>query len=443
MQISWPLVKNSASTSKQGEADFTTKLPAGGTSAVRALGRGAGERPRDVGLEQETGSVCCQHAEVASRPVPAAAAQRASLSRREGRRGRVVLFFFPPCPAGWCEKFNAERAPRPARLPRPPPPEWTEASPGHSLEVQFIEEKGKFASRPLQLSLWWWVVLLPWWGMETKRLVAWLLVSAGFLYLVSWVLEYFGSRGWQESTVRLDMAGDSAGYVFEQSDQSDELAIRCLQEELSRSGRLRRVWQNARWRTELAKVDGLRPEHVMAVNAYTQLDFYAIFNRALRTYGANDSIYATHFRFKCYHYLLSVALEKLRGPIPGSCRETFRGMGHRAVGGNGSEMRFGFFASSSAHYRIAESFGAAAVFTIRSQYGVPIQNFSDFPEEAEVLIPPYEIFRIEYPAGSGVDVVLTSRGRRTIPVRLDEVGGGRVRVSRVTPVHVATDTPEP
>ncbi|XP_072131654.1 ecto-ADP-ribosyltransferase 5-like [Mobula birostris] len=279
--------------------------------------------------------------------------------------------------------------------------------------------------------------------METKRIVSWLLVLAASLGLVYWVLVSVGSGGSGEGSIRLDMAGDSAGYVFEQTDQSDELAIRCLQEELSRCGRLRRVWRNARRRNELEKVDGLRPEHLMAVNAYTQHDFYETFNRALRMYGVNDSIYATHFRFKCYHYLLSVALEKLRGSVSSSCRETFRGMKSRVVGGNGSEMRFGYFASSSAHYRIAENFGVATVFTIRSQYGVPIQNFSDFPEEEEVLIPPYEIFRIEYPAGSDVDVVLTSRGRQTISVRLDEIRGGRVRVSRITPVHLTVDAPEP
>ncbi|XP_051865157.1 erythroblast NAD(P)(+)--arginine ADP-ribosyltransferase-like [Pristis pectinata] len=267
--------------------------------------------------------------------------------------------------------------------------------------------------------------------METKRLCCWLLALVVALYLVSRMLERVGSGEDPDDYVRLDMGGDCAGYLFQQTNESDEVAIGCLQKELGRSRRLRRAWGNANCRTKVAEVSGLRREHLLAVNAYTQMDFHGVFNQALRKHGANDSTYAKDFPFKCFHYLLSVALERLRENSHYSCMESFRGMERRALGVNRSEMRFGFFASSSLRYRIAEHFGGATIFTIRSQYGVLIQRFSEFPVEEEVLIPPDEVFRIGYPEGSEVDVILTSRGRQATLVKLEEGEDGRIRVARV------------
>ena len=104
-----------------------------------------------------------------------------------------------------------------------------------------------------------------------------------------------------------------------------------------------------------------------------------------------------HFPFKALHFYLTRALQLLQGG--GGCsrepgQEVFRGVRriHFVPKSVGDSIRLGQFASSSLDEAVARGFGSATFFSLRTCSGAPIQALSVFPEEREVLIPPYEVF---------------------------------------------------
>ena len=65
----------------------------------------------------------------------------------------------------------------------------------------------------------------------------------------------------------------------------------------------------------------------------------------------------------------------------------------------GDSIRLGQFASSSLDEAVARGFGSATFFSLRTCSGAPIQALSVFPEEREVLIPPYDVCGDEFLQG--------------------------------------------
>ncbi|KAM4681954.1 erythroblast NAD(P)(+)--arginine ADP-ribosyltransferase-like [Amazona ochrocephala] len=140
---------------------------------------------------------------------------------------------------------------------------------------------------------------------------------------------------------------------------------------------------------------GLRPEHAVALLAYSaEGPLYAAFNAAVREAGGSRRRYLRGFRFKALHFLLSQALSALRRAGPGGrCHRVFRGVRRvRFTARPGQRVRFGHFASSS--LRNSSSFGCDSFFVVRTCCGVPISDFSLYPAEEEVLIPPAEVFQV-------------------------------------------------
>ncbi|XP_059817277.1 GPI-linked NAD(P)(+)--arginine ADP-ribosyltransferase 1-like [Hypanus sabinus] len=235
------------------------------------------------------------------------------------------------------------------------------------------------------------------------------------------------------------MMNDSAAYIYTQSEESDMLATEYLAKEREINIVLDEAWAEALYMrandTRLSQVPlprGLKEEHVVAIIAYTSAsELYSQFNVALRMYGANDSVYAEEFHYKGYQYLLSVAIEKLREDLGKTPQPTYRRMHKRSSGEVGSRMKFGYFASSS-RSKGNEMFGAKTVFTIFSQYGAQVQNYSLFSDEEEVLIPPYEAFKITSyePRPDGVDISLQTDGVAGIPVRIERGSEGEMIVLR-------------
>ncbi|XP_072892373.1 erythroblast NAD(P)(+)--arginine ADP-ribosyltransferase-like [Hemitrygon akajei] len=235
------------------------------------------------------------------------------------------------------------------------------------------------------------------------------------------------------------MMKNSAAYVYNQSEKSDMLAIEYLAKERKINETLDNAWKEAvnKRKTDprLSKVPvprGLKEEHVVAIIAYTlETPFYSQFNAALRLYGANDMVYAVRFPFKSFQYLLSTALERLREDLGKPPQPTYRRMEIRSKGKVGSRMKFGYFASSSRSKEYKE-FGNKTIFTIFSQYGVQIQNYSVSHHEEEILIPPYEVFKITSykPRAGGVDISLRTDGEAGIPVRVKRGSKGKMIVLR-------------
>ena len=58
-----------------------------------------------------------------------------------------------------------------------------------------------------------------------------------------------------------------------------------------------------------------------------------------------------------------------------------------------TEMRFGGFASSSRRTNL-KGFGNTSCFEIKTCYGAYIKKYSVLKHKEEVLIPPYETFKI-------------------------------------------------
>ncbi|XP_059498766.1 erythroblast NAD(P)(+)--arginine ADP-ribosyltransferase-like [Stegostoma tigrinum] len=243
--------------------------------------------------------------------------------------------------------------------------------------------------------------------------------------------------------IQMDMGLNSAAYLFTQSCQADGLA----RAQLEKDRRANQVFDNA-WRKANSCMAhsviprGLTKDHIHAVYTYTASyiedgQFYKVFNEAVREYGANDTVYARDFKFKSFHYLLTVALEQLRKDRPHPRGLTYRGVRLSTNAPQASHVRFGFFVSSSLSQRIALNFTNLSSnhntwFQIDSKFGVPIMDYSCFPEEMEVLIPTYEVFRVNSvtPWNSGTNITLTGEGKLGVAVEVKRGKNGSLVVVR-------------
>ncbi|XP_027418833.1 ecto-ADP-ribosyltransferase 5 isoform X4 [Bos indicus x Bos taurus] len=205
------------------------------------------------------------------------------------------------------------------------------------------------------------------------------------------------------------------------SEEMEEKAVLLLEKEMANHTRLRESWETAQkaWeqkRAGLTLPPGFRSQHGIAIMVYTNSSntLYRELNQAVRTGGGSWESYMKHFPFKALHFYLTRALQLLRGG--GGCsreprQEVFRGVRriHFVPKSVGDSIRLGQFASSSLDEAVARRFGSATFFSLRTCSGAPIQALSVFPEEREVLIPPYEVFVRR----RGQAVSLCQEGRET------------------------------
>ncbi|KAI3372960.1 hypothetical protein L3Q82_023393 [Scortum barcoo] len=157
----------------------------------------------------------------------------------------------------------------------------------------------------------------------------------------------------------------------------------------------RRIYYNKNWKG--SKVLG--KEQIVALYAYTSAsgNIYKDFNAAVRS---QRSQYKTTFRYHAFHFYLTVALQALKARERGLdeiCFTVYRRDAHYfSQNVLNKEIRFGSFASSSkGQYINAETFGDASCFEIYTCSGADVSFFSKFGDaEGEVLIPPYEVFKV-------------------------------------------------
>ncbi|XP_059817296.1 GPI-linked NAD(P)(+)--arginine ADP-ribosyltransferase 1-like [Hypanus sabinus] len=274
--------------------------------------------------------------------------------------------------------------------------------------------------------------------METTRLFSWIVILVSTTCHLSRGNVDRNTGNNEDDVIILSMMNDSAAYIYTQNEETDRLATEYLAKEREINKALDNAWKNA---LDLRENDprlrnvsvprGLREQHVVALIAYTlPNNLCSKFNEAMRKYGANDSVYAEKFHFKAFQYLLSVAIERVREDSGLTPQPTYRGMHKESFGEVGSRMKFGYFASSS-RTRLTR-FGNKTMFTMFSQYGAQIQNYSFYPDEEEVLIPPYEAFKITSyePRTDGVDISLQTDGKAGIRVRVERGSKGEMIVLR-------------
>lgn len=124
-----------------------------------------------------------------------------------------------------------------------------------------------------------------------------------------------------------------------------------------------------------------------SIRIYTDTDFYAELNNKVRS---GRKSYKHNFNYKAFHFLLTrgIQIRKVN-----KCTDVFRRTRDHYITNVLREMRFGQFASSSLT-KNPNGFGNASCFKIKTCFGANISNISVFKHEKEVLIPPYEKFKI-------------------------------------------------
>ncbi|XP_055012782.1 ecto-ADP-ribosyltransferase 4-like [Boleophthalmus pectinirostris] len=137
------------------------------------------------------------------------------------------------------------------------------------------------------------------------------------------------------------------------------------------------------------KDKALTKDQVQALGVYTGNDVYGPFNAAVRV--SADKYTTSAFKYHALHYWLTTALQTLNNNK--ICRTTYRRSRDTFTGQLDQEIRFGQFASSSVSPDVVE-FGNETCFQIETCLGAPINEYSCYSTEDEVLIPPYEKFKI-------------------------------------------------
>ncbi|XP_068448705.1 ecto-ADP-ribosyltransferase 4-like [Clinocottus analis] len=162
------------------------------------------------------------------------------------------------------------------------------------------------------------------------------------------------------------------------------------------TGTFGKVWKKAgpcvRKRLDL-KIKGyeaLTKDHIQAICVYTLPfeRFYGTFNDKIRKGVSN---YNTAFPYHSLHFWLTSAVQILS---KSSCLTAYRRTNMELKGNVNQIIRFGFFASSSRKTTLYK-FGNKTCFKIKTCYGAFLNYSSTLgKEEEEVLIPPYEKFKI-------------------------------------------------
>ncbi|XP_010857078.1 PREDICTED: ecto-ADP-ribosyltransferase 4 [Bison bison bison] len=185
-----------------------------------------------------------------------------------------------------------------------------------------------------------------------------------------------------------------------QMDSFEEALLPGYMEELESSKHYRKVWHQTHlnWLNQEKPLPGnMTITHALAVSVYLSDDrVHLDFSRAMASAAGSPQQYKHSFRFKYLHYFLTSAIQLLRKEIVSRkdslCYEVqheWKGVYLRAP--VGAIVRFGQFLSTSPAREQAQRFGNQTLFTMLTCLGAPVQDFS---LKKEVLVPPYELFKV-------------------------------------------------
>ncbi|XP_056304484.1 T-cell ecto-ADP-ribosyltransferase 1-like [Danio aesculapii] len=149
------------------------------------------------------------------------------------------------------------------------------------------------------------------------------------------------------------------------------------------------AWREAENHSKMPE-NNLTIDHSFAIYMYTGDKVFRDFNNATRSGRENYTI--GKYGWYSLHFLLTEALQILK-TTQNRCFDTFRSTKSKFELLNNT-VRFGSFASSSYNRRKATFFGNKSCFEIHTCEGAEITNHSKLNHEKEVLIPPYEMFRV-------------------------------------------------
>ncbi|KAL1278825.1 hypothetical protein QQF64_025498 [Cirrhinus molitorella] len=191
----------------------------------------------------------------------------------------------------------------------------------------------------------------------------------------------------------LDMALDS---VDDQYDSCTEkmmnlLKLKYLAKERSGSAEFDKTWQEGEENAKKSE-DNLQQIHSVAIHVYTNKDskVYSNFNNATRT--DKQKYREGAFTWYSLHFLLTKAIQILK-KTQNRCYVTYRGTNVK-FDVRSEEVRLSSFSSSSLDRKVIQGFGNVSCFEIYTCQGANLTKYSKYPEEKEVLIPPYETFKV-------------------------------------------------
>ncbi|XP_014749775.1 PREDICTED: GPI-linked NAD(P)(+)--arginine ADP-ribosyltransferase 1, partial [Sturnus vulgaris] len=217
--------------------------------------------------------------------------------------------------------------------------------------------------------------------------------------------------------VALDMAPASFDDQYRDCGLAMSRALPALKRsDFQNNAEFARVWPEAesKWQGRESRVSPLSPAQASAITAYTMNYLYKDFNEKVSVAGISPQQYRQNFHYKTLHFLLTDALATLRDAGKGQkCHCVVRGVNDKVFKAKlGATVRFGRFTSASLCENVAQGFGTHTVFRVRTCQGASIREFSEYPDEDEVLIPPFETFNVTkvIPKGDEVEIHLNSTG---------------------------------
>ncbi|XDV11121.1 hypothetical protein PO909_000143 [Leuciscus waleckii] len=193
----------------------------------------------------------------------------------------------------------------------------------------------------------------------------------------------------------LDMALDSVDDLYVGCRKTMKCLVErvLLQHELNNSAEFSVSWQIA-VNNFKPPADNLMENHSIAIYVYTNSDCrtYLYFNNAV--HSDKQKYKDRTYTWYSLQFLLTEAIQILK-ETQNECKSTYRGTNITFDENvQNTEVRFGSFASSSLNRREAEAYGNKSCFEIKTCEGADVAKYSRFPDEEEVLIPPYEMFKV-------------------------------------------------
>ncbi|TNN49707.1 T-cell ecto-ADP-ribosyltransferase 1 [Liparis tanakae] len=192
---------------------------------------------------------------------------------------------------------------------------------------------------------------------------------------------------------RMSMEGDAVDDMYCRCNETMAKRIKDKYFKKENKGEFAKAWKrekecvNARLKLKQKGDEALTRDHIQAICVYTGL-FSKTLNDAVRK---GKSTYRTSFPYHSLHFWLTSAIQILSNT---NCLTSYRRTDRALRGSVNQIMRFGSFASSSEE-KTLKKFGKKTCFEIQTCYGAFLNHSSSIGrEEKEVLIPPYEQFKI-------------------------------------------------
>ncbi|XP_028987037.2 ecto-ADP-ribosyltransferase 5-like [Betta splendens] len=194
------------------------------------------------------------------------------------------------------------------------------------------------------------------------------------------------------------MAAQSVDDMYQGcSDRMNAKANMYLLNETNMDMNYKMAWQiseKAYW-NKYKLIKPLEKDLFKAIYVYTlnKPAIYPDLNNAVRS---QKSQYKTSFRYHALHFFLTRAIQTLKAGKPkGKCLTSYRRTSvYFSQVFVQKEFRFGSFTSSSRGDYLGAHFGGKSCFKIVTCFGADIQRYSVYGDEREVLIPPYEVFKV-------------------------------------------------